>query len=103
MRISDWSSDVCSSDLPGRRSVPPFRSRLALQQRQQLAGELLAELDAPLVEGVDAPDAALHEDLVLVEGDEAAEGARVQSAVDQGVARPVPGKDLVRQIGRAHV
>src|SRR3546814_9621079 len=21
MRISDWSSDVCSSDLPGRRSV----------------------------------------------------------------------------------
>src|SRR3546814_15452862 len=44
MRISDWSSDVCSSDL----------------------------------------------------GDEAAEGARVQSAVDQGVARPVPGKDLVR-------
>src|SRR3546814_6858383 len=24
MRISDWSSDVCSSDLPGRNIVEPF-------------------------------------------------------------------------------
>src|SRR5213079_2311428 len=36
-------------------------------------GEDLAELDAPLVEGVDVPDGALDEDLLLVEGDELAE------------------------------
>ena len=39
-------------------------------------GQLLAELDAPLVEGVDAPDRALREDLVLVERDELAEHGR---------------------------
>src|SRR3954447_1972095 len=33
-------------------------------------GEDLAELDAPLVEGVDVPDRALDERLVLVEGDQ---------------------------------
>src|SRR3546814_1569347 len=27
MRISDWSSDVCSSDLPGHRRVPSRRGR----------------------------------------------------------------------------
>src|SRR3546814_3252529 len=26
MRISDWSSDVCSSDLPGQRSSPADRN-----------------------------------------------------------------------------
>src|SRR4051812_309382 len=36
-------------------------------------GEDLAELDAPLVEGVDVPDRALDEHLVLVEGDQLAE------------------------------
>src|SRR3546814_9254732 len=30
MRISDWSSDVCSSDLPG--SVPPAMPELARHQ-----------------------------------------------------------------------
>src|SRR3546814_8814135 len=31
MRISDWSSDVCSSDLPAldRRDSPPVRTRLS--------------------------------------------------------------------------
>src|SRR3546814_15767718 len=37
MRISDWSSDVCSSDLPGRRCEPacsktPSRKRLRSTQ-----------------------------------------------------------------------
>src|SRR3546814_21105953 len=27
MRISDWSSDVCSSDLPARKPAPAFRDR----------------------------------------------------------------------------
>lgn len=33
----------------------------------------LAEFHAPLVEGVDVPDTALSEDLVLIQGDELAQ------------------------------
>src|SRR5262245_9396172 len=40
---------------------------LALELRHDPLRERLAELDAPLVEGVDAPDGALREDAVLVE------------------------------------
>ena len=36
----------------------------------------LAQLDPPLVEGVDPPDRALGEDAVLVQGDQGAERAR---------------------------
>ena len=39
---------------------------------QDLLGERLAELDAPLVVRVDVPDDPLHEDLVLVHRDERA-------------------------------
>ena len=37
------------------------------QGRQQAAGELLAELHPPLVEGVDPPDDALNEYFMLIE------------------------------------
>src|SRR3546814_7716232 len=41
MRISDWSSDVCSSDLPrrrGRRDIVPYHlSRLARDQFRRIA------------------------------------------------------------------
>src|SRR3546814_11512777 len=37
MRISDWSSDVCSSDLPGDRAAE-FRDRHLLQYRRGAAG-----------------------------------------------------------------
>src|SRR5690606_27517617 len=43
--------------------------RLALQRRQQAAGELLAQFDAELVEGVDAPGHRLQVDAVLVQRD----------------------------------
>src|SRR3546814_7366247 len=33
MRISDWSSDVCSSDLPARRLAPPARTASARKVR----------------------------------------------------------------------
>src|SRR3546814_4919842 len=42
MRISDWSSDVCSSDLPVRnllRRIAPLRQRA----RHRFGGELVAE------------------------------------------------------------
>ena len=47
----------------------------------------LPELDAPLVEGVDAPDGALDEDGVLVERDELAEDRRRELRGEDGRAR----------------
>src|SRR3546814_4626746 len=49
MRISDWSSDVCSSDLAGRRRGPardPVERRaLSLGERLMLSAKLRAALD----------------------------------------------------------
>ncbi len=41
----------------------------ALQFADDFLGEDFAEFDAPLIEGIDAPDGALREDRVFVEGD----------------------------------
>src|SRR5690606_20457498 len=60
----------------------------------QVEGHLLAQLDAPLVEGVDAPDGALDEDDVLVEGDELAQGRRGEFGGEDGAAGPVARRGL---------
>ena len=52
---------------------------------EHVLGEHLAELDAPLVEAEDVPDDALDEYLVLVEGDERAEGLGRQLVGEQGI------------------
>ena len=64
--------------------------------------EHLAELDAPLVERVDAPDRALREDAVLVEGDERAEGVRRELLGEDDVRRAVALEHPVRddRLGR---
>ena len=49
---------------------------LALEFRDNALSQHFAQLDAPLVEGIDVPDRALSEDVVLVEGDELAEDFR---------------------------
>jgi hypothetical protein len=46
---------------------------LAIELAENALGKLLAELDAPLVEGVDVPDGALDESEVLVVGDQRTE------------------------------
>lgn len=48
-------------------------------------GEDFAEFDAPLVEGIDVPNGALDEDLVLVEGNELAEGMGGEFGEHEGV------------------
>src|SRR3546814_3717430 len=53
MRISDWSSDVCSSDLPQR-----FEEGVGEAEIQQVLHSLLAQVM------VDAEDRRLVEDLV---------------------------------------
>src|SRR4051812_44030998 len=50
----------------GGSIVATYR-RFAPEFGQDRLGELLAQLDAPLVEGVDVPHDPLDEDLVLVE------------------------------------
>src|SRR6218665_2934905 len=57
----------------GRRILRVDGIRIALDSRGDLHRELLAELHAPLVEGVDAPDRALRERDVLVERDQLTE------------------------------
>ena len=37
---------------------------------RELGGKSLSKLDTPLIEGIDAPDDALYEDLMLVKCDE---------------------------------
>src|SRR5574343_189181 len=51
---------------------------------RQFAGQLLAQLDTPLVEGVEVPQHPKAEHLVLVEGDKLAEGERAQLRHDDG-------------------
>ena len=50
-------------------------SSFAFKLRYDALCEFLTEFNAPLVKRVDAPDGALGEDAVLVEGDELAEGS----------------------------
>src|SRR3546814_1410818 len=59
MRISDWSSDVCSSDLSGRLTTPWMRCRvvcglcetmLTLRPTSAFINELLPTLGRPTME-----------------------------------------------------
>src|SRR3546814_5273500 len=45
MRISDWSSDVCSSDLGGRLAVagPPLRLALSSRRLRQFGQDAISE------------------------------------------------------------
>src|SRR5712691_7692502 len=103
-----------SPTIPSCISLPPFRASVAPDQRVrgrvmseprlgvalQLSGnplgEHLAELDAPLVEGVHAPDRGLDEHAVLVEGDELAERLRVETLREDRVRGPVALEDAMR-------
>src|SRR5207249_2897153 len=82
------------------------RLRPAHVARRQLGRDAirqrLAELHAPLVEGVDAPDRALHEDLVLVERDEGAEHGRREPLGEDRVGGAVARERAVRDRQRRH-
>ena len=68
-----------------------------MQSLQDLARDPLAELNAELVEGVDAPQQALHEHLVLIERDQGAEGRRVEPVEDEQRQRPSALLHLLRR------
>src|SRR4051812_43314047 len=74
---SSWDSPLLVEvDQSTGRGVVAGDRRVAVELGQDLRSELLAELDAPLIEAVDVPDDALDEDLVLVQRDQRAERAR---------------------------
>merc|ERR1719198_1447338 len=70
---------------------------LGAQLGQDLLGQLLSELDTPLVEAVDVPDDSLHENLMFVHGDESAESVGAQLIEHERVGRLIAREDLVRQ------
>ena len=58
---------------------------VVVEGRRNLLGKLLAQLNAPLIVGVKAPDGTLNKGDVLVERDELAQGVRSQlGAKDRG-------------------
>src|SRR5215510_13570035 len=89
----------------GRRVVRELRLLVRLQLARDPLREHLAELDPPLVEGVDVPDSPGGEDRMLVQRDELAErlredrGGRMVAfedpVRDEPVRRPF-GCDLLR-------
>ena len=66
------------------------------QLRQDHLGQLLAQFDSPLIEGVDVPEHTLSEDFVFIEGDQLAERGRVEAPEQDRVGRPVALEHLVR-------
>src|SRR5574340_1572790 len=83
-------------DQRGGRGVMAADRNARVQFGQDAARELLPELHPPLVVGVEVPDHALHEDLVLVERDQHAERMRRELLQQDRVARVVAVEHLVR-------
>src|SRR3546814_20816469 len=93
MRISDWSSDVCSSDLVRQRHVEPDL---------QIVGRLPVDVDADLI-GRDVAIVILDDlvdeaaDIALIDGfaaglDTVHDAAALDDLFDQRAARDVVGE-----------
>src|SRR3546814_5017459 len=109
MRISDWSSDVCSSDLPFRAGAVAYAAEVAADHDRRQVPAVLGQVDAP---GDRAPERPFHRCRVErlqradagggeVAGDaahaEAVAAVRGDGDVDDRVVEAGP------EIGRAHV
>src|SRR5262245_34929991 len=81
----------------GRTVVPEPRLTGALQLRANPTGQHFPKLNAPLVEGVDAPDAALCKHAMLVERDELAERFGRQAFLQDRTGWSVAVEDAVRR------
>src|SRR5689334_18641879 len=74
------------------------RRLLRLQFGNDPQRECLAQLNAPLVKGVNSPDRSLHEYLVLIESDQRAQQLRSQPIAQDGIGRPVTLKGAMRDL-----
>ena len=79
-----------------RRTVMlEWRLLYTFQLRDNPFRQYLAQLDAPLIEGINLPDRPLGEYAVLVEGNQLAERLRGQALCDNGIRRPIAFEDAV--------
>ena len=70
--------------------------RLALDFGDDVLSQHFAQLDAPLVEGINVPDNALGEDAMLVKSDELAERFRREPLGEERIRWTVALEDPVR-------
>src|SRR3546814_4976865 len=107
MRISDWSSDVCSSDLLG-----------AMAEEGYITPQQARTLRAPRIDGRDRrdlPTGTYFADWALPEARKLSDvgyarqtirttlDSRLQAAARRAALRAPRGKAQIAQIGRAHV
>ena len=89
-----------------RGAVLLCKCLVVVEGRGDLLCKLLAKLDAPLVERVDAPDRALGERDVLIEGNELAKCMRrqrlaeVRRAIGDGILVRASVRDLGETVGQ---
>src|SRR3546814_19009137 len=101
MRISDWSSDVCSSDLPGREEIPVRRRGVECLKGRETRGRAIPQRQIGAAAGP-------HEDFraaVLVDEDQARArlfGLREQKILDDRLA-PEIGRASWRERGCQYV
>ena len=85
--LRHFSMWLISARIAGSRLCPSLCPCLIAGTRS--LARPFTELDSPLIEGIDAPDDPLDEDLVLIERDELAERARIDPWEDDQVTRLV--------------
>ena len=83
-------------------SCGQLRLGLAFELRHDALGQHFAQLDSPLIERIDVPDRSLHEDLVLVEGDQLAQRRGGEQIEHQRIGRMVARKRAVRHLEGGH-
>src|SRR3546814_13938160 len=110
MRISDWSSDVCSSDLPhrdpssGESHAPSNNSCLSLRSdldggRRLRPGQWASSRQGPRQSDVQGPtDHVRHEDRKSV-----VMGKSVSVRVDLGCRRIIKIKDIYKETYHRHI
>src|SRR3546814_5350874 len=107
MRISDWSSDVCSSDLADFTLVAPqvagVISKVLVEENQPVkAGDLIAAIDdRDFIVAVDAAKAQVAAAEASVAG-LAARVAQQETAIRQAQEAVAVDDEELKQIGRAH-
>src|SRR4029434_498651 len=80
---------IAADEVVRRAIMAELGFRRALELGDDVLGQHLAELDSPLIERVDVPDAPLGEHAVLVQRDELAERLRREPLCQDGVRRAI--------------
>ena len=94
---------IAANEVVGGAVVLQLRFGFALKLGNDALGEGFAQLDAPLVKGVDLPDHALGEDAVLVERDQFAQHFGSEALGEEHVGGAVAFEHAMRNepVGRA--